>query len=154
MTDDFAAFLLTRVTRIARRYRGTPLGMDEAVGVGLLAAVEAERANWGDDPAGMSLQRAAWRMKDAYRSHCGIRRPSGLDVPMDEMPGATVVDQYFPLRFLWTLRPEVARIVVYLGAGYTRHEIAAAWGVHPSRISYLLREAKSSSRAAVSTCEV
>lgn len=67
------ASMLDVVRLQSLRYRRTPLGAEDAFGVGSLSLVESERIYHGDDLRGFALQRSAWRMTDEYRKLCRTR---------------------------------------------------------------------------------
>jgi RNA polymerase sigma factor (sigma-70 family) len=141
--------LLPLVGGLARKYRSTPLGRDEAFGFGSLALVQAARRF---DPDAGEFPTYAWhcvqgamqhacRHYGQSRSRSVIEEPSGIDLDC----GATH-DHYFGteriLDRLAGLDRTEQTIAVLLAAGYRNDEIAAAWGVTKSRISQRLRTVK------------
>ena len=159
-TDEQILDGLDMVRRLAARYRRTPLGAEDAYGVGALALVEAGRRY---DPAlgvpflGYAFSRVRGAMSDACRA--GSRRSRGgrahREVVCD--PG-----EFHGLRDLRALRPEARLDLLYAVAGLRhrlrlvllRHAcgvphrvIAEDLGVTESRVSQLLGLARARVRA-------
>jgi RNA polymerase sigma factor (sigma-70 family) len=152
---------LPMVRRLASRYARTPLGVDDAMGVGAVALVEAGRRF---DPrrripfAGYAF----WRVKGAMRDACRGRVSGGgleedREVLWDPDTLAEVVCDPFAvpadghidlLSAVAGLRGRLRRIVVQHAAGVPHCEIARELGVHESRVSQLLRTARRQLRLA------
>jgi RNA polymerase sigma factor (sigma-70 family) len=143
---------LTMVRRMASRYRGTPLGADDAYGVGSLALVEAARRfdpRFGTPFLGYAFLRVRGAMADACRAgQRGARQDR--EVVCDP-------DDFCEIGDLRTLHPEgrldliaaVVRLRRRLGMVLLRHacgephrQIAADMGVTESRVSQLLSLAR------------
>ena len=143
---------LSMVRRLARRYRNTPLGYDDAVGVGSVALVEAARRFDPDNGApflGYAFLRVRGAMSDACRSgRTGGRRDR--EVPCDPESLCLVGD-------LRSLRPEgpidlmtavkrlrrrLRTVLVRHAAGVPHRQIADDLGVSESRVSQLLTLAR------------
>jgi RNA polymerase sigma factor (sigma-70 family) len=151
---------LPMVRKMASRYARTPLGLDDAMGVGAVALVEAARRF---DPrrripfAGYAF----WRVKGAMRDACrGIVSGDGFEDPevlWDPEKLAEVVYDPFAVpsegrmdlvAAVAGLRGRLRRIVVQHAAGVPHHEIARELGVHESRVSQLLGTARRQLRLA------
>lgn len=153
---------LPMVRRMAVRYARTPLGVDDALGVGAVALVEAGRRyepRRGVPFAGYAFRRVRGAMQDACRKHGGGRE-GGTDHEVlcdpDVLAGA-VCDPFAVrpdgrldvLAAIAGLRCRLRTVVVQHAAGVPHSEIARALGVHESRVSQLLRTARARLRPAL-----
>jgi len=156
-SDDQIVEGLDMVRRMAARYRGTPLGAEDAYGVGSLALVEAARRFDPDHGApflGYAFLRVRGSMADACRSGARGARHD-LEVVCDP-------DQLCEVGDLRELRPEarldvlaaVARlrrrlrvVLLHHACGVPHRQIAADMGVTESRVSQLLTLARRRVRA-------
>jgi DNA-directed RNA polymerase specialized sigma24 family protein len=151
---------LPMVRRMAFRYRGTPLGAEDALGVGAVALVEAGRRfehARGVPFAGYAFGRVKWAMQDAACGRSGARgAPPKAETPCDpDVLGDTVCD----LRAsrpdgsldlfvgLGRLRSRLRTIVVQHACGVPHGCIARDLGVTESRVSQLLGIARQRLRA-------
>ena len=151
---------LPMVRRMASRYRRTPLGAEDALGVGAVALVEAGRRfehARGVPFAGYAFRRVKWAMQDAACGRSGARgaRPAA-EIPCDpDVLGETACD----LRAsrpdgcldlfvsLGRLRCRLRTIVVQHACGVPHGRIARDLGVTESRVSQLLGIARQRLRA-------
>ncbi len=151
---------LPMVRRLASRYRGTPLGAEDALGVGAVALVEAGRRfehSRGVPFAGYAFPRVKWAIQDAACGRSGARgaRPAA-ETPYDpDVLGETAcdlrvsrpdgrLDLFFALR---RLRCRLRTIVVQHACGVPHGRIARDLGVTESRVSQLLAVARQRLRA-------
>lgn len=151
---------LTMVRRMASRYRRTPLGAEDALGVGAVALVEAARRfdpSHGVPFAGFAFRRVKGAMQDAASGRSGARgtRPDA-ETPCDpDVLGEVVCDLraarpdgHLDLHAaLGRLRCRLRTIVVQHACGVPHHRIARDLGVTESRVSQLLGIARQRLRA-------
>ena len=120
---------LPMVRRLASRYRGTPLGDEDALGVGAVALVEAGRRfehTRGVPFPGYAFPRVKWAMQDAACGRSGARgaRPAA-ETPCDpDVIGETVCD-------LRASRPDGC-LDLFVGAGQVAQPAADDRG--PARL--------------------
>ncbi len=158
---------LPMVRCMASHYAYTPLGAQDALGVGAVALVEAARRydpGRGVPFAGFARSRVKGAMCDAYRPHKGSNggRP-GTEVPCDpETIGLTVCDPVAArpdghldlLAAIARLRRRLRRVVVQHARGVPHREIAEDLGVTESRVSQLLATARRRLRLETETSSV
>jgi RNA polymerase sigma factor (sigma-70 family) len=146
---------LPMVRRLASRYSGTPLGAEDALGVGALALVEAGRRFESEHAVpfwGFAFQRVKWAMRDAACGRSGARgvRPEG-ETPCDPDilseivcdPRSSRPDGCLDLSTaLGRLRCRLRTIVVQHACGVPHGRIAQDLGVTESRVSQLLGDAR------------
>ena len=151
---------LTMVRRMASRYRRTPLGAEDALGVGAVALVEAARRfdpSHGVPFAGFAFRRVKGAMQDASSGRSGARgaRPEA-ETPFDpDVLGEVVCDLraarpdgHLDLHAaLGRLRCRLRTIVVQHACGVPHQRIARDLGVTESRVSQLLSVARQRLRA-------
>ena len=154
-TEEQIVEALQMVRRLATRYRSTPLGADDALGVGAVALVEAGRRfdpEHGVPFAGFAFPRVKWAMRDAS---CGRYGAQGIrceeEVPVDldalgEVAGDVRVarpDGHLDLvAAVGRLRCRLRTIVVQHACGVPHRKIARDLGVTESRVSQLLSVAR------------
>lgn len=159
-TEEQITDALQMVRRMATRYRGTPLGAEDALGVGAVALVEAGRRfdqRHGVPFAGFAFTRVKWAMKDASCGRYGARGirceedvPFDLDVLGDVSGDARVArpDGHLDLlAAIGRLRCRLRTIVVQHACGVPHRKIARELGVTESRVSQLLSVARRRLRA-------
>jgi len=142
---------LSMVRRLASRYRNTPLGYDDAVGVGSVALVEAARRFDPDQGApflGYAFRRVRGAMSDACRGHRGGRSGSEVACDPDEF---CMISDHRTLRqedrldilaAIARLRRRLRAVLVRHACGVPHRQIAADLGVSESRVSQLLTLAR------------
>jgi RNA polymerase sigma factor (sigma-70 family) len=146
---------LPMLRRMASRYARTPLGADDALGVGAVALVEAGRRFY--PRRGVPFPGYAfWRVRGALRDACRARsafttRWEDLEAPWDpdtmaetfHDPRAVAPDGHLDLlAAVACLRGRLRRVVVQHAAGVPHTQIARDLGVHESRVSQLLGTAR------------
>lgn len=143
MTEYELHEVMAKVRRMAQKYRHTPLGVDDAIGTGNLAIIEAA-GSWDSDKgslAGWCLIKAKWAMSTAAREFHGTKRQPDMEAPTDftHVTEPSCTDYYHEVGTALHSVPERARRVLVMRAcGLTGDETAAALGVSGSRISQLL----------------
>ena len=152
---------LPMVRRMASRYAGTSLGLQDALGVGALALVEAAgRYDAGSDVpfAGFAHCRVKGAMIDAHRAARGTRSAPEVEVPCDPDeigetcpdPAAVRTDLRLDLlRGIAGLRSRLRGVLVQHARGVPHCDIAADLGVTESRVSQLVATARRHLRAAM-----
>lgn len=158
-SEDQIIEAMPMVRRMASRFRGTPLGAEDAFGVGALALVEAGRRY---DPArgvpfaGFAFTRVRGALTDAGTSRKGARRcRPDEEVPCDPCLLPEVGDRRSLhhdgrldiVSALATLRSRLRTVLVRHACGVPHGKIAADLGVTESRVSQLLAAARSRVRA-------
>jgi RNA polymerase sigma factor (sigma-70 family) len=143
---------LSMVRRMAARYRGTPLGADDAYGVGSLALVEAARRFDPDHGApflGYAFPRVRGSMTDACRSGGrGSRRDREVVCDPDELCEVGDLRVLRPearldvLAAVGRLRRRLRVVLLHHACGVPHRQIAADMGVTESRVSQLLSLAR------------
>ena len=154
-TEEQIIEAMPMVRRMASRYRGTPLGAEDALGVGAVALVEVGRRfdqRLGVPFAGFAFSRVKWAMRDAscgrygaQGTRCEEEVPCDLDVLGDVAGDARVArpDGHLDLlAALARLRCRLRTIVVQHACGVPHHKIARDLGVSESRVSQLLGMAR------------
>jgi RNA polymerase sigma factor (sigma-70 family) len=152
---------LPMVRRMASRYAGTSLDVQDALGVGALALVEAAgRYDAGREVpfGGFAHGRVKGAMRDAHYAARGTRRTPEAEVPCDpDDIGETVCDPAVVrkdlrldlLAGITGLRTRLRRVLVQHARGVPHCEIAADLGVTESRVSQLLATARRHLQAAM-----
>jgi len=146
---------LPMVRRMASRYRSTPLGVEDAVGVGALALVEAGRRydpGRGVPFAGFAVRRVRGALTDACSAGPATRRcRPDEEFPCDPGMLPEIGDRRSLhhdgrldiLAALATLRCRLRTVLVRHACGVPHGQIAADLGVTESRVSQLLAVARS-----------
>jgi RNA polymerase sigma factor (sigma-70 family) len=151
---------LTMVRRMASRYRRTPLGAEDAVGIGAVALMEAARRfdpSHGVPFGSFAFRRVKGAMQDASSGRSGARgaRPEA-ETPLDpDVLGEVVCDLraarpdgHLDLHAaVGRLRCRLQTIVVQHACGVPHQRIARDLGVTESRVSQLLNVARQRLRA-------
>jgi RNA polymerase sigma factor (sigma-70 family) len=152
VSDEQIVEGLGMVRRLAARYRGTPLGAEDAYGVGSLALVEAAQRFDPDNGApflGFAFFRVRGAMTDACRTgRRGVRQerevvcdPDDLceigDVRVSRMEGHIDL-----LTAVARLRRRLRTVLLRHASGEPHGQIAADLGVTESRVSQLLGTAR------------
>jgi RNA polymerase sigma factor (sigma-70 family) len=152
---------LPMVRRVASRYARTPLGAEDALGVGAVALVEAGHRfdpRRGVPFGGYAFWRVRGALRDACRAHSspGVREED-LVTPWDpdkmagafHDPSAVPPDGHLDLiAAIACLSGRLRRVVLQHAAGVPHTQIARDLGVHESRVSQLLGTARSRLRLA------
>jgi len=149
--QELVIYYMAIVKRMARKYRNTPLGRDDAEGVGCLALVEALRSydpNFGVNLDYWVTHMVRCRMSGAARETHGTRTMNNQEVlENDDWWGAneqSTSDQHFNLyEALHRLEERIRLIVVLYMSGFHLVEIAVTLGVSESRVSQLLSKGRS-----------
>jgi RNA polymerase sigma factor (sigma-70 family) len=152
---------LPMVRRMASRYAKTPLGVEDALGVGALALVEAGDRYDADRKVpfgGFAHCRVKGAMLDAYYACRGSRGRPEAEVPCDpDTMGESVTDpaavrpdaRMDLLAGLAGLRARLRKVAIQHARGVPHLEIAQDLGVTESRVSQLLAAARCHLRAAI-----
>jgi RNA polymerase sigma factor (sigma-70 family) len=153
-SEDQILEALPMVRRMASRYRRTPLGVEDAVGVGALALVEAGRRydpGRGVPFAGFAFRRVRGALTDACTAGAGTRRCTpDEEVPWDpdlfrEIGDLRSLHQEGRLDILTALaglRCRLRTVLVRHACGVPHRKIAEDLGVTESRVSQLLTTAR------------
>jgi RNA polymerase sigma factor (sigma-70 family) len=157
VSDEQIVEGLSMVRRMAARYRGTPLGADDAYGVGSLALVEAARRFDPDNGApflGYAFLRVRGAMADACRAgHRGVRQDR--EVVCDPRDFCEIGDLRMMrpeghidlVAAIGRLRRRLRMVLLRHASGEPHTQIAADMGVTESRVSQLLSTARRRVRA-------
>lgn len=147
MTQDEYKDAMGLVTLYARKYAKTPLGREDAVGVGNLAV--AEMGAKFDRTRGIPFTAACachvtWAMTDASRNVRGKKDHLGMEEPMaDEKLAHHAAPNHSSttdiMKAVSNLTTSDQRVVVLMMAGHSQVHIAEAAGVTEGRISQRLR---------------
>ena len=152
---------LPMVRRMASRYARTPLGLQDALGAGALALVEAAGRYDADCDVpfgGFARCRVKGAMLDAYYASRGTRCTPEAEVSCDpDEMGETYSDpatvrpdvRLDLLAGIAGLRARLRRVLVEHARGIPHCEIAAGLGVTESRVSQLLATARDRLQAAI-----
>jgi RNA polymerase sigma factor (sigma-70 family) len=156
-SDDQIVEGLDMVRRMAARYRGTPLGAEDAFGVGSLALVEAAQRfdpGHGAPFLGYAFLRVRGSMADACRSGTrGARNDREVVCDPDEFCEVGDLRELRPearldvLTAVGRLRRRLRVVLLHHACGVPHRQIAADMGVTESRVSQLLTLARRRVRA-------
>jgi RNA polymerase sigma factor (sigma-70 family) len=151
---------LPMVRRMASRYRRTPLGAEDALGVGAVALVEAGRrfdSSRGIPFGGFAFRRVKGALQDAACGRSGARgawrdaeTPCDPDVLREMVCDLRVArpDGHMDLlSAVGRLRCRMRTVVVKHACGVPHGQIARDLGVTQSRVSQLLGDARRRLRA-------
>jgi RNA polymerase sigma factor (sigma-70 family) len=143
---------LNMVRRMSARYRGTPLGAEDAFGVGSLALVEAARRfdpGRGVPFLGYAYLRVRGAMTDACRAgNRGGRRDREVVCDPDEFHEIGDLRHLRPegrldvLAAVGRLRRRLRVVLLHHACGVPHRQIALRMGVTESRVSQLLTLAR------------
>lgn len=152
VSDEQIVEGLSMVRRMAQRYRGTPLGADDAYGVGSLALVEAARRFDPDNGApflGYAFLRVRGAMADACRSgRRGARQDREVVCDPDQfceihdLRAARPEGHLDLMRAVGRLRHRLRVVLLRHACGVPHRQIARDMGVTESRVSQLLTTAR------------
>jgi RNA polymerase sigma factor (sigma-70 family) len=153
VSDEQIVEGLSMVRRMAVRYRGTPLGADDAYGVGSLALVEAAQRFDPENGApflGYAFLRVRGAMADACRRGRGEGARVDREVVCDPDELCEVSDRRVlrpearldVLAAVSRLRRRLRTVLLRHACGVPSREIAADLGVSESRVSQLLALAR------------
>ena len=152
VSDDQIVEGLSMVRRMSARYRGTPLGADDAYGVGSLALVEAARrfdSRRGVPFLAYAFLRVRGAMADACRvGNRGGRRDREVVCDPDEFSEVGDLRELRPearldvLAAVGRLRRRLRVVLLHHACGVPHRQIAANMGVTESRVSQLLTMAR------------
>jgi RNA polymerase sigma factor (sigma-70 family) len=151
-TDEQILESMTMVRRVAARYRNTPLGYEDALGLGSLALMEAARRydpELGVPFAGYAFLRVRGAMADACRAGSRGVRPD-QEVPCDPDDLCYMGDRRVlrpearldVLTAVFKLRRRLRSVLLRHACGVPNRQIAAELGVTESRVSQLLATAR------------
>ncbi len=158
-SEDQILEALPMVRRMASRYRRTPLGVEDAVGVGALALVEAGRRydpGRGVPFAGFAFRRVRGALTDACTAGAGTRRcrpdeevlwDPDLFREIGDLRSSHPDGRLDILSALAGLRYRLRTILVRHACGVPHRKIAEDLGVTESRVSQLLTTARRLVRA-------
>ena len=153
-SEDQIIEALPMVRRMASRYRSTPLGVEDALGVGALALVEAGRRydpERGVPFAGFAFRRVRGALTDACTAGPGTRRCRPDEEVLCEPDSLREIHDHRSLHqdgrldllsALATLRSRLRTVLVRHACGVPHKKIAEDLGVTESRVSQLLATAR------------
>jgi DNA-directed RNA polymerase specialized sigma24 family protein len=145
---------MAMVRRRARRYAGTQLGYEDAVGEGYLALVEAQRTfdpSRGVPRMAYLSRVVGWRMVDAHRRLVcrGLHRLPWVMVPTPDWviierlggrePSLRLLDIRERMR---TLNDHQMGVVAMRAAGYDDAQIAEVYGISKSGIAQIFMDVR------------
>jgi RNA polymerase sigma factor (sigma-70 family) len=143
---------LSMVRRMAARYRGTPLGADDAYGVGSLALVEAAQRFDPENGApflGYAFLRVRGAMADACRAgHRGARQDREIVCDpaefceIGDLRALRIEGHIDLMEAVGRLRSRLRLVLLRHACGEPHTQIAADMGVTESRVSQLLGMAR------------
>ena len=143
---------LSMVRRMSARYRGTPLGSEDAYSIGSLALVEAARRfdpGYGAPFLGYAFLRVRGAMADACRSgNRGAWHDREVAYDPDDLCEVGDLRELRPearldvLAAVGRLRRRLRVVLLHHACGVPHRQIAADMGVTESRVSQLLTMAR------------